>query len=486
MLKKIREFEKASSGLEPSSGERGEMLGQAASYAELFLTELSDRKTYVADEGRNRQLIQPFSETPEKFSNLLEIVKDAVDYEGLNAASGGQMGYIPGGGLFPSALGDFLADVGNRYSGVSYASPGAARMEQQMVRWMTEIVGYPSTSGGDLTSGGSIANLTAIVTAREIMEVRARDVENSCVYLTDDTHHCVDKSLRAAGLGECRRRVVPMDKNFRMDSGVLHQMIEADQADGLRPWIIIASAGTTDTGAVDPLDEIADVADRHAVWLHVDAAFAGTALLLDEYRWMIDGIEEVDSFVFNPHKWMFANFDCSAYFVKDKEALLRTFSILPEYLKTKEGDRVNNYRDWGIALGRRFRALKLWFVIRSFGVKGIQEKIREHIRWANNLKKKIEDSEMFELMAPVPFATVCFRYKPADIKNPDKLNAMNEELLEKLNSSGRIYLTHTKLKNNYTIRIVIGQTYQEEYHIINGWELINKTAEDILKKNYKT
>jgi aromatic-L-amino-acid decarboxylase len=212
----------------------------------------------------------------------------------------------------------------------------------------------------------------------------------------------------------------------------------------------------------------------------VDAAYAGTGLLLPENRWMIDGIESVDTFVFNPHKWMFTNFDCSAYFVKDKGALIRTFEILPEYLKTKEGDRVNNYRDWGIQLGRRFRALKLWFVIRTFGAEGLREKVRNHIQWTKELAETIENTGDFQLMAPLHLGTVCFRYKPTHMSEQEDLNKLNMKLMETLNATGKMYLTHTKLRGSVTLRLVVGQTYQEKRHVEKGWELIRQTAQELV------
>jgi aromatic-L-amino-acid decarboxylase len=208
----------------------------------------------------------------------------------------------------------------------------------------------------------------------------------------------------------------------------------------------------------------------------VDAAFAGTALILDEYKWMIRGIEKVDSFVFNPHKWMFTNFDCSAYFVKDKEALINTFSINPEYLKTKTSGKVNDYRDWGIQLGRRFRALKLWFVIRSFGIEGLKEKIRNHISLAEQLEQKINNSIDFEMVTPRTLNLLCFRYKPKGLSDLDQLNSINEQLLQKVNKTGKIYITHTKLNGIYTLRMVIAQTNVNENHVNNAWKLIQGTA----------
>jgi aromatic-L-amino-acid decarboxylase len=208
----------------------------------------------------------------------------------------------------------------------------------------------------------------------------------------------------------------------------------------------------------------------------VDAALAGTALVLPEMRWMSEGMEHADTFVFNPHKWMFTNFDCSAYFVKDKEALIRTFEIHPEYLKTKEGSRVNNYRDWGVQLGRRFRALKLWFVIRSFGVEGIQEIVRNQIGMAQEMAKRIDTEEGFELLAPVPLNTVCFRFLPKGVTGTEEINEINRELHEKINSTGKLYMTHTKLDGKYTLRWVIGQTRVEQTHVDTAWNLIKEVA----------
>jgi aromatic-L-amino-acid decarboxylase len=240
-----------------------------------------------------------------------------------------------------------------------------------------------------------------------------------------------------------------------------------------------ATIGTTGSTAVDPVREIGQICRRYNLWLHIDAALAGTALVLPEFRWMINGIEFADSFVLNPHKWMFTNFDCSAYFVKDKELLIRTFEILPEYLKTKSRGQVNDYRDWGIALGRRFRALKLWFVIRNLGMEGIQEKIRYHIGLAKSVGDIIAMENDFELMVPVLLNTVCFRYKPKHLSDDNDLNTINEKLLTTLNQSGKVYLSHTKLNGRYTIRMVTSQTSVEQRHVDEALELIKRTARSI-------
>jgi aromatic-L-amino-acid decarboxylase len=263
-----------------------------------------------------------------------------------------------------------------------------------------------------------------------------------------------------------------------MDHVALEKAITDDLNKGLTPCCVIATLGTTGTTAVDPLRPIGEICSKYGIWLHVDAALAGTALILPEFRWMTDGIEYVDSFVFNPHKWMFTNFDCTAYFVRDAGMLIRTFEILPEYLKTRTRGKVNDYRDWGVPLGRRFRALKLWLVIRMYGVSGLKEKVRYHIHIASELAGMISGESDFEIMAPVNLNTVCFRYKPSG-RSDEELNRLNEELNHRLNDSGKIYLTHTKLKGNYVLRMVTAQTNVTLEHVVKAWELIKESARAI-------
>jgi aromatic-L-amino-acid decarboxylase len=263
-----------------------------------------------------------------------------------------------------------------------------------------------------------------------------------------------------------------------MNPSSLEKAIAEDVKKGFTPCCVIATLGTTSTTAVDPLRQIGEICSKYNVWLHVDAALAGTALILPEFRWMIDGIGFVDSFVFNPHKWMFTNFDCSAYFVRDAGMLIRTFEILPEYLKTRTRGKVNDYRDWGVPLGRRFRALKLWCVIRMYGVNGLKEKVRYHIQIASKLSEMIKAEPGFELMAPVNLNTVCFRYHPTG-KSAEEVNSINEELNHRLNDSGKIYLTHTKLNGNYTLRMVTAQTNVTLEHVVRAWDLIRKASKDL-------
>jgi aromatic-L-amino-acid decarboxylase len=241
----------------------------------------------------------------------------------------------------------------------------------------------------------------------------------------------------------------------------------------------VSTIGSTSSTAIDPVHAIDAICKQFGCWHHVDASYAGTALLLPEMRWMSKGVEGVDSFVLNPHKWMFTNFDCSAYYVRDRRALTNTFSILPEYLKTPEDHLVNNYRDWGVPLGRRFRALKLWFVMRSFGAEGLREKIREHIRFGQWLKDKVDSLPDFERLAPVPLNLVCFRYHPKGVTDEKKLDEINMRLLQTLNDSGKVLLTQTKLNNQYTLRFVGGSERLTLADVQEGWQLVETTAHSI-------
>ncbi len=272
---------------------------------------------------------------------------------------------------------------------------------------------------------------------------------------------------------------IATDDKLSMSAQSLKEHIEKDLMHGFIPLCIIATLGTTGTMAMDPLEEICKVSQEHSIWLHIDAAYAGSALILPEYQYLIKGIEQADSFVFNPHKWLFTNFDCSAYFVKDAEALVRTFAILPEYLKTDSDDQVNNHCDWGIPLGRRFRSLKLWFVLRHYGLRQLQDILRTHIEYAVWIEQAILSNSSFELMAPRSMNLVCFRWTPASVHDVQTLNKLNNELMNKLNQSGQLYLTHTKVNGRFTLRMSIGQLNVTENHIREAWKMIMDTASSI-------
>ncbi|MCM2271379.1 MAG: aminotransferase class V-fold PLP-dependent enzyme [candidate division Zixibacteria bacterium] len=392
--------------------------------------------------------------------------------------------YFPANSSKPSVLAEMLTATLGAQCMLWQTSPAAAELEERMMQWLGQMLGLPQGFEGVIQDTASTATLCSILTAREkdsSFQINERGFDNTKyrLYCSTETHSSIEKAVKIAGFGRASLRKIPVDDAFAMIPTELERAIAQDKASGYVPLCVVATIGTTGSTAIDPIRAIGEICKRQHVWLHVDAAFAGTALLLPEMRWMADGLEYADTFVFNPHKWMLTNFDCTGYYVQDKVALVRTFEILPEYLKTAEGDRVNNYRDWGIPLGRRFRALKLWFVIRTYGVEGLQSIIRNQIAWAQDIAGEIDASPDFELLAPTPLSLLCFRYHPKGTDDQATLNDLNEQLMDRLNKSGRIYLTHTKLRGSFTLRMAIAQTQVTEADVRSGWELIQLTARSL-------
>jgi aromatic-L-amino-acid decarboxylase len=389
--------------------------------------------------------------------------------------------YFPANSAPPAVLAEMVTATLGLQCMMWQTSPAATELEQRMMEWLRDMLGLPPGLTGVIQDAASTATLCAIISARERVTGRSSNEDGMAggpaltAYCSQETHSSIEKGVKIAGLGRRNLRKVPVDEAYAMVPGQLERAIEEDKATGLRPAIVVATIGTTGSTAIDPVRAIGDVCRRHGVWLHVDAAHAGTALLLPEMRWMADGVELADSIVLNPHKWMGATLPCSAYFVKDPEALVGAFEIMPEYLRTGE-EGVTNYRDWGIQLGRRFNALKLWFLVRSNGVEGLQEMVRGHIALARELAGWVDAAEDFELLAPVPLNTVCFRHHPRGMDDPEALDRHNEGLLERLNRTGKAYMTHTRLGGAYAIRLVVGQTHVERRHVEAAWRLVQGTA----------
>ncbi|MEW6623909.1 MAG: aminotransferase class I/II-fold pyridoxal phosphate-dependent enzyme [Bacillota bacterium] len=391
--------------------------------------------------------------------------------------------YFPANNSPPSVLAELLTAGLGAQCMIWQTSPAAAELEEVVMEWLRKMLGLPEGMVGVIQDTASTATLCALLTAREAATNFETNMKGArvplVVYASEETHSSLEKGVKIAGFGKEYLRYIPTDENFAVIPSKLEEAIEKDKREGLLPACVVATLGTTSSTAIDPLEPIGEICRRHNLWFHVDAAFAGTAALLEEKRFMLKGIDKADSFVFNPHKWMFTNFDCSAYFVKDPGLLIRTFEIHPEYLKTGVDAQVKNYRDWGIQLGRRFRALKLWFVIRSYGVKGLQEMIREHLRLAQLFKGWVEEDSRFEIMAPVNVSVVCFRLNNG-AATEDELEKLNKELLERINATGKIFLTHTSLKGRYVIRMAVGQRTTEEQHVYDAWKLIQEKAGEVL------
>lgn len=394
----------------------------------------------------------------------------------------GWFAYFPANNSPASVLGELLtAGLGTQCM-VWKTSPAAAELEEVVLDWLRQMIGLPAGFSGVIQDTASTATLCAMLSARE----RATGFESNeaglrlplTAYASEEVHSSADKGVRIAGFGRRSLRKLPTDERFAVVPEKLEEALVRDKDAGLVPAFVMATVGTTSSGAVDPLRAVGEICRRHGVWFHVDAAWAATAALLPEKRWILDGAELADSFVFNPHKWMLTNFDCSAYFVRDPGALIRTFEIHPEYLKTGVDAKVRNYRDWGIQLGRRFRALKLWFVIRSCGVEGLQAMVREHLRLAALVKDWVEADSRFELLAPVDLGLVCFRLN--DGRDEAALTELNRRFLERINAAGPVFLTHTALRGRFAVRLVVGQRTTEERHVRGAWDVISAAADEVL------
>jgi aromatic-L-amino-acid decarboxylase len=423
-------------------------------------------------------------QAPESMDSIFRDFKEIIVPGLTHWQHPGWHAYFPANNSPASILAELLtAGIGAQCM-VWQTSPAAAELEDVVLEWLRQMLGLPEGFVGVIQDTASTATLCALLCARECATGFASNEKGLSLrlmaYASQEAHSSVEKGVKIAGYGKENLRLIPCDDKFAMIPEKLEEAILRDKEKGLRPACVVATIGTTSSTAVDPLAAIGRICRRQNVWLHVDAAYAGTAALLPEKQWVLEGKEDMDSFVFNPHKWMLTNFDCSAYFVKDAGLLVRTFEIHPEYLKTGVDPLVKNYRDWGIQLGRRFRALKLWFVIRSYGVEGLQAFVREHIRLAQLFKAWLERAKNFELMAPAHFGVVCFRLN--DGREESALTRINKTLMERLNATGEIFLTHTTLREKYTLRFVIGQRTTEERHVRHAWDLIASTAEELLRK----
>jgi aromatic-L-amino-acid decarboxylase len=391
--------------------------------------------------------------------------------------------FFPANASGPAVLGELLS-AGLGVQGMLWmTSPACTELETHVLDWLVDMLALPAAFRSDGSGGGVIqdsassASLCALLAGRERATGYLSN-ERGCdgrlvAYASTQAHSSIEKAVKIAGLGRANLRLVDVDEAFAMRPAALAELIGKDRRAGLLPCFVSATVGTTSSNAVDPLREIGRICRAEGLWFHVDGAMSGTAALCPEFRHIQDGLELADSYCFNPHKWMFTNFDCDCFWVADRAALIRTLSILPEYLKNKatESGAVFDYRDWHVPLGRRFRALKLWFVIRHYGFEGLQHHVRRHVELAQAFARWVEESEGFELAVRPPLNLVCFRHVGGD--------DVNRELLERLNRSGRLYLTHTSLAGRFTLRFCVGQTNTEERHVREAWRMIRETASEI-------
>lgn len=453
ILDRIKELEKSSRLLEPSIEERKQTRDKVIDYTENFINNIYNINAFNLTDNTGEGLLDtPFSEEPIEIEKAIELFKDNVDFPNLNPASGGHLGYIPGGGIYNSALGDYLADVTNNYAGIFYAGPGAVRMENMLIRWMAKIVGFPPETVGNLASGGSIANLIAIVTARDAYNLTTTDISKSVIYLSQEVHHCIDKAIRIAGLKECELNFVELDKNYRIKPQALKDTIDKDKREGKKPWLIIASAGTTDFGAVDPLDEIADIAKENNLWFHVDGAYGAFFVLSESGKPRLKGIEKADSLVMDPHKGLFLPYGLGVVLVKDKNKMNAAHYYKANYLQDAVSlEEEPSPADLSPELTKHFRGLRLWLPLMLHGVKPFRAGLEEKLQLTKYFFQELKKMDGFE-MGPAPELSVAsFRYVP---KTGDA-NKFNQLLLNEILKDGRVFLSSTNVDGKFIIRIAV-------------------------------
>ena len=454
LLERLRQLEGASRSLDPGANRRKKLRNAVFALSERFLRKVDSVKAYEDTEDKGIGLLDsPISEHGIPIDEAIELLERDVLRPGGNPASGAYLAYIPGGGLYHSALGDFLGAVSNKYAGIFFAGPGPVRMENMLVRWVAGLVGYPAAAGGHIASGGSLANLAAITTARDAHGLKGADFAKAVVYLTTQAHHSVDKALRIAGLGEAKLRHIATDDRFRMRTDALEDAIASDRTQGLNPWLIIAAAGTTDTGAVDPLEAIATISARERCWFHVDAAYGGFFLLTEHGRTILKGIERSDSVILDPHKSLFLPWGAGMVLVRDVKPLAIAHSYSGHYMQDamREAGEVSP-ADVSAELTKPFRALRMWLPLILLGTKPFRAALEEKLLLARYFYGEIQ-ALGFEVGPPPDLSIVTFRWTPSGA-SLERTNELNRLIVEGARKDGRVFFSSTMLDGRFTLRMV--------------------------------
>jgi aromatic-L-amino-acid decarboxylase len=460
LLDRLRQLEEDSRPLEPGAAERERLRDAVVASAERFLEGLDTLKAYEETEGKGIGLLgAPISERGVPLEKAIELLEREVFLPGAMPASGGHLAYIPGCGVYHGALGDYLAAVSNKYAGIFFTGPGCVRMENLLIRWVADLVGYPAGAGGNLASGGSIATLTAICTARDAHGLKGADFASAVVYLTSQAHHCIEKALRIAGMAEVQVRHVPIDERFRMRPDALAEAIAEDRARGLRPWLVVAAAGTTDTGAVDPLDAIATIAGREGCWFHVDAAYGGFFLLTREGREKLRGIERSDSAVLDPHKSLFLPFGSGVLVVRDVRPLAAAHGASGHYMQDalREGGEISfsdiSPSDISPELTKHFRALRMWLPLILLGTEPFRAALEEKLLLARYFHERVQ-ALGFEAGPAPDLSVVTYRWAPPGA-SPEEADRMNQEIVDGIRRDGRVFISSTLIDGRFTLRMAI-------------------------------
>lgn len=458
--------------LETNADQRLSLQKSVIEYAEGFLNNLENRKAYEANsyEKEDQDSFFDIDEGNYPIEDILPFISERVDKPGLNPASGGHLGYIPGGGIYESALGDYLAAVSNRYAGVFYASPGAVRMENALIDWAAKLIGYTGRFGGNLTSGGSIANLIAISTAREAKKLKGKDLESTVIYTSQQTHHSLQKAIKLCGLSECILRIIDLDEDYRIIPEKLNAQVLEDQKQGLQPFLIIANAGSTDVGAVDPLNAIASIAEEHDLWFHVDAAYGGFFQLTAQGKEVMSGIEKADSVILDPHKGLFLPYGSGIVLIKNIEHLAAANSYEANYMQdTKMHQDEMSPAELSPELSKHFRGMRMWLPLKLHGIGPFKACLEEKMELAQYFYTKIKAMGFEVGPAPV-LSTVIFRFLPKD----KDANEFNAAIVKAIHQDGRIFISSTTLNSQFYMRVAVlsFRTHKKEIDLL--LEIIEK------------
>lgn len=446
----IRACEKKGTPLAPNASQRKELREKVVAYLEEYIENLPEGKAFRRDSGPGEQLER--REQAADIDQLMQILREEVDPGGINAASGGHLGYIPGGGIYSASLGDWVAAVTNHYAGIFFASPGAVRMEHALIREVADWVGYPEDCVGNLASGGSMANMIGIVSAREALKIDSRSVRKSVVYSSTQAHHCLQKAFRIVGLGEMVWRDIPLDDQFRMKPQALREQIERDKKEGLQPAILLAAAGSTDTGAIDPLNALADIANEYHLWFHIDAAYGGFFSLLEEEKDKFKGMERSDSLVLDPHKGLFLPYGLGIALVRNAEPALAAHHYQANYMQdAQDAQTLWSPADLSPELTKHNRAMRLWLPLRLHGIEPFMAQLREKRLLALYLAEKLPELG-YSLICQPELSVVAFHWAQGPSSTWDHHSRL---ILQKLEDHGQIFLSSTRLNGYFVIRAAI-------------------------------
>ena len=480
IVDQINKIDSRTRQLEIKHADRTQLLKRTSAYTEDFLENLPESPAYSVA-GYERTSRDQFFDIEEQKASMEEIVpflKNRVNHAGFNSASGGYMGYIPGGGIYESALGDYIAAVTNVYAGIFHASPGAVRMENALIRWAGKLVGYESNFGGNLTSGGSLANLIAISAARTTKGIKGKDLDHAVIYTTRHTHHSNQKAIKICGMEECPIHYIDLDKNYRLDATHLEDRVHRDLQQGLRPFLVVGNAGSTNQGAVDPLDEISRIARKHDMWFHVDGAYGGFFLITEYGKKKLQGIEKADSVVLDPHKGLFLPYGTGMVLVKDVRHLLAANSFEAHYMQdAKEHQEEYSPAELSPELSRHFRGLRMWLPLKLHGLQPFRVNLEEKILLARYFYHKIRDLG-FDTGPYPDLSIVGFRYVPQNA-SMEESNAWNAKLVKHIHHDGRVFISSTYIRDIYVIRCAILSFRTHQEHI----DTLLRIIEEYTKKH---